>query len=190
MDASPRLAPITRPRNPFSWIALAIYRSIGAPLPAQVIFARAPRLVLGHLLLVLTSEYALSLDRRLRALARVFGSRVNGCMFCDNLETRLALEHRAITREDADALPDYRSSGRFSERERAALVYVEEVNTVRQASDETFAELRRHFSEREIVELTWLNAVGNYLNLQARPLGLAPDEACSIPIRTPSAPAG
>ena len=54
---------------------------------------------------------------------------------------------------------------------------------MRQAGDETFAALRRHFSERQIVELTWLNAVGNYLNLQARPLGLAPDEACAIPAK-------
>ncbi len=181
--AHPRLAPIAWSWNPLHWLALAIYRSIGAPLPAQVIFARAPRLVIGHVLVVLTSEYGLSLDRRIRSLVRVFGSRVNGCMFCDNLETRLAVAHGGLTREDAGALAAYASSDRFSDRERAALRYVEEVNTARQASDETFAGLRRHFSEREIIELTWLNAVGNYLNLQARPLGLAPDEACAIPGR-------
>ena len=156
---------------------------IGAPLPAEVIFSRAPRLVLAHLLVVLTSEYGLSLDRRMRSLVRVFGSRVNGCMFCDNLETRVAIAGRSITREDADELSNYAAGKRFTDRERAALRYVEEINTVRQATDETFAALRRHFSEREIVELTWLNAVGNYLNLQARPLGLAPDEACAIPAR-------
>jgi AhpD family alkylhydroperoxidase len=157
----PRLAPLRWSWNPLFWIALAIYRSIGAPLPAQVIFARAPRLVVAHVLLVLTSEYALSLDRRVRSLVRVFGSRVNGCMFCDNLETRMAVASGAISREDADALGEFRTSDRFGERQRAALSYVEELNRVRQASDETFAELRRHFSEREIVELTWLNAVGN-----------------------------
>ena len=177
--APPRLAP-GRSWHPLFWIALAIYRSIGAPLPAEVIFSRAPRLVVAHLLLVITSEYALSLDKRTRALVRVFGSRINGCMFCDNLESRLAVEHGAISREDADGLARYRTSDRFGDRERAALAYVEELNTSRQASDETFANLRRQFSEREIVELTWLNAVGNYLNLQARPLGLAPDESCSI----------
>src|SRR6185369_4640154 len=182
-EAHPRLTPIAWSWNPLHWLALAIYRSIGAPLPAQVIFARAPRLIIGHLLVVLTSEYGLTLDRRVQSLVRVFGSRINGCMFCDNLETRLAIAHGSLTREDADALAEYAASERFGERERAALRYVEEINTVRQASDETFEGLRRHFSEREIIELTWLNAVGNYLNLQARPLGLAPDEACTIPPR-------
>lgn len=179
--AAPRLAPLTRSWNPLVWIATAAYRSIGAPAPVQVIFARAPRLIIPHMLLMIAAEYFLSLDRRLRGLARVFGSRVNGCLFCDDLETRLAIAHRAITREDADALPHYATSDRFSEREKAALRYVEELNTTRRACDESFAALRRHLSEREIVELTWLNAVGNYLNLQAKPLGLAPEGACELP---------
>ncbi len=181
---SPRLAPITRSWNPLVWIALAIYRSFGVTAPVQVIFARAPRLIIAHTILMATAEYATSLDRRLSSLARVFGSRVNGCMFCDDLESRLAIEHRALVREDVDALAEYATSDRFSERERAALRYVEELNTTRRASDEVFAALKRHFSEREIVELTWLNAVGNYLNLQAKPLGLAPEGACEIPSRS------
>jgi alkylhydroperoxidase family enzyme len=184
--ASVRLAPLSRSWNPLVWIGLAMYASIGTTLPIRVIFARAPRLLFAHLVLMLTSEVGVSLERRLRALARVFGSRVNGCMFCDDLETRLALQHKAVTREDVDALASYATSERFSERERAALRYVEELNTHRRASDDTFDGLRRHFSEREIVELTWLNAVGNYVNLQAKPLGLAPVESCSIPRRAPA----
>lgn len=181
--ASPRLQPVERSWNPLVWLALAVYRSAtgGTDSPIRVIFARAPRLIIAHLILVGTSEYGISLDRRLRALARVFGSRVNGCLFCDDLETRLALEHRAISREDADALPQYASSDRFSERERAALRYVEELNTIKRAGDDTFAELKRHLTEKEIVELTWLNSVGNYLNLLAKPLGLLPEGACEIP---------
>jgi AhpD family alkylhydroperoxidase len=182
-DGQPRLPRITRSWNPLVWIAMAAYRSLGVTTPVEVMFARAPRLILAHMILMVTSEYAISLDRRLRSLARVFGSRVNGCMFCDDVETKMALASRAISREDADALPEYASSPRFSEREKAALAYVEEINTTRTASDESFAALRRHLSEREVVELTWLNAVGNYLNLQARPLRLAPEGACTIPPR-------
>lgn len=178
-----RLEPVAWSWNPLVWLALIAYRTIAKEaVPAiRVIFARAPRLIVAHLVLMGTSEYGVSLDRRLRSLARVFGSRVNGCVFCDDLETRIALASEAITREDADALPDYASSDRFSPRERAALAYVEELNTTRRAGDETFAELRRHLSEKEVVELTWLNSVSNYLNLMARPLGLAPDGACEIP---------
>lgn len=182
--SAPRLAPIERSWNPLVWLAAAIYRAtVGHATPVYVIFARAPRLVFAHLVLMSTSEYGVSLDRRLRGLARVFGSRVNGCIFCDDLETRIAVKSGAISRQDADDLPRYATSDRFSERERAVLRYIEELNTVKRASDETFEALRRHLSEREIVELTWLNGVGNYLNLMAKPLGLLPEGKCEIPAR-------
>jgi len=38
-------------------------------------------------------------------------------------------------------------------------------------SDATWAALRAHFSETEIVELVWANAAENYFNLQATVLG-------------------
>lgn len=180
--AEPRLAPLDGSWNPLVRIALATYRAAtGGTLPIRVIFARAPRLIVAHLVLVATSEYGVSLPRRLRALCRVWGSRVNGCVFCDDLETRVAIRHGAISREDTDALPHYATSDRFSARERAALAYVEELNSTRNASEATFDALRAHFREHEIVEITWLNAVGNYLNLMAKPLGLAPEAACAIP---------
>lgn len=182
-DSEPRLPRITRSWNPLVWIAMAAYRSLGVTTPVEVMFARAPRLIVAHMILMVTSEYATSLDRRSRSLARVFGSRVNGCMFCDDIETKMALASGTISREDADALPGYASSSRFSDREKAMLAYVEEINTTRTASDDTFAALRHHLGEREVVELTWINAVGNYLNLQARPLRLAPEGACAIPPR-------
>jgi AhpD family alkylhydroperoxidase len=181
--ASPRLAPIRRALHPMVALANAIYRfGVGTTAPVAVIFARAPRLIFAHLVLMMTSEAGVSLDKRTRALARVFGSKTNGCMFCNDLTTRLALKHRALGQEDVDALADWRASDRFTERERAMLAYLEELNVTRRTSDENFAALKRQFDEREIVEITWLNAVENYLNLQARPLGLAP-ESCEIPRR-------
>ena len=181
--APSHLEPIRRSWNPLVWLIAIVYRialgRIAAPVP--VIFARAPRLVLGHLALMSTAEYGLSLNRRIRYLTRVFGSRVNNCMFCDDLETHVALKSKSVTREDIDALPNYASSERFTAAERVALRYVEEVNTSRAATDETFEALRLHFSEREVAELTWLNAVGNYLNLQARPLGIGSDGFCRLP---------
>jgi alkylhydroperoxidase family enzyme len=186
--SAPRLAPLERSWNPLVWLAAAIYRAtVGHATPVYVIFARAPRLIFAHLVLMSTSEYGVSLDRRLRSLARVFGSRVNGCIFCDDLETRIAIKTRAITQEDADALPYYATSDRFSDRERAVLRYVEELNTTKRATDETFDALRVHLSEREIVELTWLNGVGNYLNLMAKPMGLLPEGRCEIPARAGTA---
>ncbi len=86
-----------------------------------------------------------------------------------------------IRRSWNPALPHYATAEEFTERERAALRYVEEINTARAAADQTFEALQQHFSEQEIVELTWLNAVGNYLNLQTKPLGIGSEGFCSVP---------
>jgi len=40
--------------------------------------------------------------------------------------------------------------------------------------------LRRHFNEREIVEITWLNALENYYNLINLPLEIESDGFCDI----------
>lgn len=178
-----RLAPIFRSWNPLVWLIAWIYRltmgRVAAPVP--IVFARAPGVIVGHIALVSTAEYGLSLKPRLRHLTRVFGSRVNQCMFCDDLETHMALKAKTVTRADIDALPNYATSERFTEPERAALRYVEEINTTRTATDVTFNALSKHFTEKEIVELTWLNAVGNYLNLMAKPLGIGSEGFCAIP---------
>lgn len=72
------------------------------------------------------------------------------------------------------------ASPHFDARERAALAYTEEATRSRKVSDATFEALRSHFDERQIVELTWLNAVGNYFNLIAVPLGLESDGLAEI----------
>jgi AhpD family alkylhydroperoxidase len=178
----PRLAPVRRSWNPLVWIAALAYRSVAGRVggPVRVILARVARIIPAHFLLLATSEYGLSLDKRLKHLVRVLGSRVNDCSFCFDLESFVALKD-GVTQDDLTALASFDTSPRFDARERAALRYVEEINRTRTASDEAFAALRAHFSEREIVEITWLNAVGNYLNLQARPLGLGSEGYCVVP---------
>ena len=47
-------------------------------------------------------------------------------------------------------------------------------------SDETFAALRSHFDETQIVAITWMNAVENYFNLLNGPLGIESDGLCAI----------
>jgi alkylhydroperoxidase family enzyme len=79
-----------------------------------------------------------------------------------------------------NSLSEYRTSPLFSGRERAALAYVEEATRNKRVSDATFEELRKHFNEREIVEITWLNAVENYYNLINIPLEIESDGFCAI----------
>ncbi len=71
--------------------------------------------------------------------------------------------------------PGFRASNLFSARERAALAYAEEVSRHREVPDETHQELQNHFTEVEIVELTWLIAVETYFNLIKIPLRIGSD---------------
>ncbi len=69
----------------------------------------------------------------------------------------------AITDAKLESVARYATDPRFSARERAALAYAEMVTiSPNDVDDELFRELRAHFSEREIVEITAQAAFENY----------------------------
>jgi alkylhydroperoxidase family enzyme len=70
-----------------------------------------------------------------------------------------------LSLEECDALADWRASKYFSARERAALAYADTMTCDIAVPDAVFAEVKRHFDARRIVELTVL--VGSY-NMNAR----------------------
>ncbi len=67
-----------------------------------------------------------------------------------------------VTEEECEALKDWRESGLFDDRERAALGYVDAMTLSATVPDEAFAPLRAHFDDREIVELTVM--IGAYIS--------------------------
>jgi AhpD family alkylhydroperoxidase len=171
-----RLEPIERPRSLLLRIAYWLSRrQLGAVIsPLKVVYARSPRIARTGFSIVRTLESGLSLDRELVLLVTTQSSLINGCTFCADLHRAQAVQER-IGLEKFRDLPAFAGSPHFSARERAALAFTEEVTRRRSASDATFEALRAHFDERQIVELTWLNAVANYFNLIAVPLGLESD---------------
>ncbi len=66
-----------------------------------------------------------------------------------------------LTLAECEALKDWRASGLFDARERAALGYAEAMTLATSVPDDVFAEVRQHFDDREIVELSVL--VGTYI---------------------------
>jgi uncharacterized peroxidase-related enzyme len=112
-----------------------------------------------------------SLDRKLYELIYLRISLINGCRYCT--QHHVASSKRAgLTAEDWTALKagDY---SRFSEKERAALVYVEKLTrTLREINQSDFDELKKHFSDQEIVDLHMLAGLANLTNRVTDPLGL------------------
>ena len=172
-----RLPPIERPRSLLLRAAYRIsIRQFGRVLtPFKVIYARKPRMLILAGLIDRMMRHGLSLEPGLRLLVQVQASRLNGCTFCEDLALAHAVRER-VGSARFGALADFRTSSLFSEREKAALAFTEETTRDRHVRDETFAAVRAHFSETEIVELAWVNAAENYFNLQAHPLGIGSDE--------------
>jgi uncharacterized peroxidase-related enzyme len=112
-----------------------------------------------------------SLDRKLYELIYLRISLINGCRYCT--QHHVASSKRAgLTAEDWTALKagDY---SRFGEKERAALTYIEKLTrTPREINQADFDELKKYFSDPEIVDLHMLAGLANLTNRVTDPLGL------------------
>src|SRR5689334_11418177 len=146
-----RVAAIEKPSNPVLRAIFAIARwRFGKVLgPLKVIYARKPGLLpIAHRMV--RQADTLSLSPNLRALIQVQAARLNGCRFCEDV-TLAAAYQRKIGRERFARIADYRSSMLFTGRERAALVFGKEATRYCKVSEATWALVKQHFSEVEIV---------------------------------------
>ena len=81
-----------------------------------------------------------------------------------------------------DALGDYQTSPLFSDAERAALAYATELTEDRHVSPDTFAELARHYSEREICDIVFLVASEHLYNVNNIGLNIGSAEMCEATV--------
>lgn len=94
-------------------------------------------------------------DKKLLHLVKLRASQINGCAFCLAMHTDEALrDNEAVER--LTVLNAWEESSLYSDKERAALAWVEEVTLISEtgASKESFDGLKPHFSEEEIGWLT------------------------------------
>jgi AhpD family alkylhydroperoxidase len=115
---------------------------------------------------------AAGLDAKLQEFARLLASLLNGCEYCIHLHTAELKKHNE-TEARIEEVRDWRSSSVYTERERAALAWTEAVTDIQQghAPDAVYNNLRAHFSEAEIVNLTLTIATINAWNRIAIALG-------------------
>lgn len=113
------------------------------------------------------------LDVRIKDLARMKIARTVGCRLCQNTRFKVAEGH---TVEDDYLDIDDVEHGDYTDAEKAALRYVETFCWgAANVTDEMVADLRRHFSEAEIVELSVLTAmIGGFGSINVA-LNVAPD---------------
>ena len=99
---------------------------------------------------------------------------LNGCEFCQDIKRAFAIRQKLGTTR-FDALADWRSSAVFSDARARGARLRRGGHAHRGRRDATFAELAKHFDEREIAELTLANAIENFYNLLNLPLEIEAD---------------
>ncbi len=93
-------------------------------------------------------------DERIKLLVELEGAALIGCEFCMDLGSQIC-RNSGFSDEELLALPRYRTSDLFTEREKAALDYtVAVMRTPVEVTDEVFARVREHFTDKQIVEIT------------------------------------
>jgi AhpD family alkylhydroperoxidase len=105
------------------------------------------------------------LEQSLIELVKIRASQINGCAYCINMHTSDARKH-GETEQRIYLLDAWRESPVYSDRERAALAWTDAVTmiSVTHAPDDLYADVRKHFSEAETVNLTMLIATINAWN--------------------------
>ncbi len=106
-------------------------------------------------------------------------ARINICLFCIDIARSFTIK-ASMNEAKFDALDEYNTSPLFTDAERAALDYVSELTKEKKVSPETFARLRRHYSEREICEIVWLVASEHLYNMTNIGLNIHSDMLCDI----------
>ena len=88
-------------------------------------------------------------------------ARVNGIDYVLNQHVPALALAEGVSVAECDALKDWRKEAAFTAAERAALAYADAMVLETSVPDDVFAELRRYYDERAIVEISVL--IGTYL---------------------------
>jgi alkylhydroperoxidase family enzyme len=113
----------------------------------------SPAIAEGWLKLFTAIRQKSKLAGRYRELAILRVAILNGADYEYRAHLPFALKE-GVSQQQIDALSGWQVSRAFDERERAALAHTDCMTREIRVPDAVFAELRRHFDNQELVELT------------------------------------
>ncbi|WP_257311408.1 carboxymuconolactone decarboxylase family protein [Geothrix fuzhouensis] len=126
------------------------------------------------LLQVVRHVRASSLGHGLLNLVELRASQLNGCAYCMDMHATAALEAGESPRR-LNLVGGWREAPVFTPREQAALAWTEALTELGRhgVDDALYAATRAHFTEQELVDLTYAIALINAWNRLG--VGLQPD---------------
>jgi AhpD family alkylhydroperoxidase len=149
-------------------------------------YAHHPRLLAGYGMLEGATGKLHSVPERLKVLAELKAATMTSCEYCIDIGSQIA-RRSGLSDEQLLALPRYRESEHFDELEKLVLDYAVGMSrTPVEATDELFEQLRRHFNDAQLVELTNIIALENMrgrfnLALGFGSAGFSEGMVCAVP---------
>ena len=104
-----------------------------------------------------------SLDPKLRELAYMKASQINGCDYCGDAH-KAGGRRVGVTEQQIQDIGNYSESAAFSDLEKLVLRYTEELTRTVRTSDDVMAGLKKSLSEADIVELNLTVGMANLTN--------------------------
>jgi AhpD family alkylhydroperoxidase len=167
--------------------------ALNSGIEPAVIWAVRPRMMMGMGFFQGAVRGGKALDERLKNLVEIKATQMIGCEYCVDLGSQIC-RNSGLSDDELLAVPRYRSSDLFTEREKTALDYaVGVMRTPVEVSDELFGRMRKHFSDQQLVELTALLTVVNLDRFNAAfgigSAGFSEGMVCLVPDRPAAASA-
>ncbi len=159
----------------------------GSGIEPLEIWAHRPKMMSGMGKFQQAVRKGDAVDERLKNLVELKGAQMIGCEWCVDLGSQIC-RNSGFSDAELLALPRYRDSDLFTEREKLALDYaVGVMRTPVDVGDELFARLQEHFSDAQLVELTALLTVVNLDRFNAAfgigSAGFSEGMVCVVPDR-------
>lgn len=109
-----------------------------------------------------------SVDTMLLHLVKLRASQMNGCAFCIDMHAK-DLIAGGETVQRIYGLDAWREAPYYTDRERAALEWTEALTRIADthADDEIYERVKPHFTEQELVDITWVIGAINLWNRMA-----------------------
>ncbi|MDO1448408.1 carboxymuconolactone decarboxylase family protein [Rhodocytophaga aerolata] len=175
-----RLTPIEQPAGLMKLMYAFSKYLFGKVLsPLKIAYARLP---LGFSLFsnkISRLEKKMVLKRELVLLIRHHVAQINTCSFCMDIGIAFALKAHQNT-EKFYHLDELMTSPLYSDADRAALLFAQELTLEKKVSDATFGRAQHYFSDRELVEIAWIVSTEHYYNLMNLAFNIHSDNLCQL----------
>lgn len=124
-------------------------------------------------------RYGTEIDGQSRELAVIRVAILNGVEYVQRAHGPAYALKEGLTPAQVAALWDWRASQLFNAQQRALLAYTDAMTENIEVTDDVFDNARKHFSERQIVELTMLIGAYNMLTRFLKALKVDPEPSTS-----------